>query len=283
MSYTAQFSCTKLMSVVRRHDQESRPTWAITSYLADRDDSRLPQHIASQSRLPVSAGDQAHDYDGLHRIDTTTSLLLSGCDHTLGSVTPSQDLPAITRESSVATSTSISSSFGIRQLSDQRLLDQDNGGALILPHWHTPQILECPFNHLFCYETFSSMEDWITHSLTHFGTVGPSTSNKCCFCEAVFNFPTGLHSWVERMNHVAHHHKIGHKLAHAQPDFELFTYLWNHRLIKNHVYRDLKGNNEDRSRAVAAYPSPPVSPNERSVAYTETARNTRRERERQSR
>lgn len=250
---------------------------AIQTFLEDRTgDPGLQRRLAAQSRLPNSNLHEAHDYHGLPKDSIGTSMLLSGSDHTRTST--SLDLVALTRTSSLSNSESVPSSMGARQLANARILDQGPGGELLIPPLRTPQILECPFNLLFCFMAFSSLDEWINHSLSHFKNISPSTSNVCCFCEAIFRRPTGISSWKERMHHVALHHKLGHKLAHAQPDFELFTYLWSNKLISDADYRDLKGNSRDRSRTVEAYPTPPVLQNRSNAPYTET--NSRRHRDR---
>lgn len=118
------------------------------------------------------------------------------------------------------------------------------GSSLLGPPprlWESP-ILECPFNLLSCFRTFSSRADWISHSLAHFGNVEPPRANVCCFCSATFTPSTGIRSWTDRMIHVSFHHKLGHTLASARPDFELFTHLWKHRLITGAEYRILREN-----------------------------------------
>ena len=236
----------------------------------------LHQLLAAQSTLPLSELHQSSDYRGIARSDQNTSLMLTSCDHTLKSGTPSQELPGITRGTSEVSPESITASFGERQLENQRLLDIGSGGALIIPPLPAQRILECPFNLLFCYKDFSNVNDWVQHSLTHFGSCAPSPFNTCCFCEAVFDCSTGLQSWMDRMMHVSLHHRLGHRLAHARPDFELFAYMWRNKLISTAEYRDLKGNIEDRLRVVVAHPAQHVSPNERTRAHTETFSNTRR-------
>lgn len=251
---------------------------AIRDYLEDQNDPIIAQRLAQQSNWPASHLHQGPGCCG-SREDLGTSLLVSSSDCTRRSGTPSQDLPALTHCVSMTTR-SVSTSIGTRQLNRQRILEQDPAGILVLPHITEPRALECPFHPLFCLLTFSDLEDWISHSLTHFKNVSPPNSNKCCFCPADFHCGTGACSWRQRMLHVAFHHQLGHRLATARPDFELFTYLWNHRLIDDANYRDLKGNYEDRSRRVLAYPFPPVTPlNHQSMAYTEAHR-SRHHRER---
>lgn len=257
------------LAVHRQHTAQQRP--AIQDYLEDRNESRIARHLAERSGWPPTHIHQGPDCFGSGE-DLGTSLLVSSGDCTRQSGTPSQELPALTQGVSEATR-SVNTSIGARQLGRQRTLEQEAGGALVLPPITEPRALECPFNQLFCLLTFSNKEDWISHSLTHFKRVPPPESNKCCFCSAVFQYPTGERSWRERMGHVELHHQLGHRLATARPDFELFSYLWRHRLISDADYRDLKGNYDDRSRRVLAYPSLPATPlNQQSMAFSETER-----------
>lgn len=244
---------------------------AIETYLNNTEDSRLPQHLARQSTIPSVERHLTHHYHGPSPWSDGTSLLLSGCDHTRDSET--QDLAAMTRASSLRSSESIPTSMAARHLDGVPMFEQDQSGALIIGPNRRSKVLECPFNLLYCFEAFANenLKEWILHSLTHFRNVYPPRSNKCCFCEAVFESRDGVRSWHDRMNHVFCHHQLGHSLSCARPDFQLYTYLWNHHVVSDADYRDIKGNSEDRSRHVRAYPTPPLSPNERSVAVAETA------------
>lgn len=244
----------------------SNPSPSLETYLRDRSDAGLPQRLASQSVLPGSSRYRTQGYHDAPRDDNRTSMMVSGSDRTRDSGT--QDLAALTSAATRSTSESVPTSVGARGTEPHHLLELGQGNALLIPRLRAPRILECPFNFLSCFMTFSNLEQWIEHSQKHFGNVGPPRSNICCFCDQTFYFPNGRQSWEERMQHTASHHQLTHRLAHARPNFQLFDYLWNNKLISNAVYKDLKGNGQDRARA--AYPSPPVSPNESSVAYTQT-------------
>ena len=169
---------------------------------------------------------------------------VDGSDHTRQS-----SLPALTSITSRTTS-SVPSSVGGRQAEQQqRILEIGPGGTLQVPP--APRgCLECPFNLLFCLRDFANERDWVNHSLTHFNTekhvVGPPKRNRCCFCDTVFESNNALESWAKRMEHVQFHHHLGHRLAVARPDFELFKYLYNNRLISDDLYRDLSGHSRDR-------------------------------------
>ena len=106
--------------------------------------------------------------------------------------------------------------------------------------------LECPFNFLSCNELFSDIGEWFDHSIEHFGTAGAPHSSQCCFCDKQFSNPPSVSSWKQRMMHVAEHHINGCKLAHARPDFKLYIYLWNRRLISDADYQELKENGGKR-------------------------------------
>lgn len=258
----------RLLLVVS-HPRNSHPSPTLQSYLRDQSDARIPRRLALQSVLPSSSLYRAPDYHGAPRDVSRTSMMMTGSDRTWDSGT--QDLAALTSASTRSTSESVPTSVGARQLESQRLLVSGPENVLLIPPLPTPRILECPFNTVYdCSMTYVEVEEWIKHSLKHFGHVGPSTSNVCCFCDVTFDGANGQQSWRERMQHVASHHRLGEKLAHARPDFQLFRYLWSNKLIDNAVYKDLKVESHGRARAAAAaYPSPPISPTERGVTSTQ--------------
>lgn len=261
----------------RRRRAGQRP--AIETYVNDSSDSRLPQLLASQSTLPAIDPSVSHASHGQVPGSYGTSMLLSNCDHTQDSAT--EDLAALTRASTLSEIDSVSSAMAIRQLGEGRLLDQDPDGVLVVPPLRMPRILECPFNLMYCPLTFSDSTEWILHSLGHFGRARPPKKNCCCFCDLEFHSDDGIRSWQDRMLHIAMHHQLGYRLAHARPDFELYTYLWQKRVISDAAYRDIKGNSEGRARHVQNIPTPPVSPQEQtSTPFTQTYSNSRREQDR---
>ena len=244
--------------------------------MADRNEPRLSRVLAEQSRFLDSEREQGGNHRGLPCSTIRTSMLVSGSQHT-----SSHDLAALTTAPSLTASESECTSFGVRQLEypTSRLLAEGEGGVLVIDRTKTEGNLECPFNLLFCLKTFAKLEDWVKHSMTHFGRAGPPDSSRCCFCDATFQSSPEVSSWAQRMTHVAYHHQLNERLAHARPDFELYTYLWNKHLISDADYRDLRGNHAGRSKAAQAtqasqaYPSPPVSPEE--SVYTDTYSHSR--------
>ena len=164
---------------------------AIQTYLSNDEDPRLPRQLDTGANLyPLSW------LSWLSPSQSTGSTLLSAGDHTRDSMV--QDLAALTSASSLESTASLSSSVG---------------DALIVNSPQRTRVLECPFDLLYCSKNFAeaNYEEWVLHSLTHFSYVDPPTSNRCCFCEAVFDSHNGLSSWHARMRHVFLHHRLGHR------------------------------------------------------------------------
>ena len=261
----------------------------LRAFLEDKEHSLIVGLIARRSKLPrVEEGQQRHA--GGHG----TSVLVTSRDGTRESITTSRDLAALTSSPTLNTLDSISSSVGRRQLEHGYLLDVESDGVLTARRSvHFPMQLECSFYLLDCHLVFSDFEDWLTHSLDHFSrrvlngpskSVHPPTSVACCFCDKRFTHVDGRKAWRHRMVHVMNHHLLGHRVAHARPDFELYKYLWDNHIIEDAVYWEIKGNSEDRSQRIGGTISPPVSPvspppasaQEMAYTYTSDRRHDRR-------
>ena len=222
----------------------------MNSYLADCNDSRLPSRIAQASRLQVHVP-PASAYPG-----PGTSMLLSG----------DSSLAALTRASSAASLPSASSAMGGRALEYGRVLRADQHDVLQIPPLSPTIVFECPFQFNHCLLTFTNYSQWFNHSLEHFKRHDPPAKNKCCFCDKEFNETNGLTSWKRRMEEIASHHQLGHRLAHARPDFELFKYLWDKKIIGDAHYKNLMG-----AKGLSAYSTPPTSPNSSTASPTSDA------------
>lgn len=219
----------------------------VTPMLSIIDDIK---RVTRKSEVELASAERAQQWILRHEVKHSipsqpgTSMLAAsdsqgGRDH--------EDLPALSTASS-RNSSSIPSSIGVRASeSQQQMLEEGRGGVLTVPPLSGRRILECPFNDVFsCKLTFSNEDDWMRHSLTHFINQGraiePPTSNRCCFCDKEFYSSRPFQSWGERMRHVWLHHCLGHRLAHARPDLQLFEFLFNKRLISDSDYRELKAN-----------------------------------------
>ena len=251
----------------RRDEPLPLPT-PLSTYLEDRTDSHLPRRLAAQSIIPHSNLNLAP------RPGVGTSMLLSG----------NSSLAALTSAGSASSAPSVSSAMGERALGPPRILEIDDQGALQVPPLTLAPVFECPFNFLSCLLTFTTFPGWFAHSLGHFRGINPPNANKCCYCDQRFHENDGQRSWRARMEHVAMHCQLGHRLAHARPDFELYRYLWSNRLLDNASYKSLMGPSNSRTSAASAYPSPPTSPNTTTMSasndsvYTVTNDSRRRRR-----
>ena len=247
----------------RRH----LPSTPLTDFVSSVEDSKLAQAIAEQSVLPHSHKHKDLDYLGENPSDVGTSRCVGGTN-----ISSHPSLPCLTNPSGFSDTVSMASSSGCRALDNSlRVIAEDDEGSLVnFPALRFPRVhvLPCPFDPLQCPRAFQrgQVDEWITHSLEHFVTEGPRgqaveppTSNPCPFCEATFYHPSGITSWNQRMRHVADHHRIGHTLSHARPDFALYRYMWQRRVIDSEAYRHINGNWEDRSRFVHGQPSPPIT------------------------
>ena len=278
-------------SVSRRRDQTQRHP--IQDYLADEEDSRLSRRLAGESTLVPLVIHHTAGIQGPFSRSFGTSRLVADSQAT----TTMGSLAALTDAPTMPSSESLSSSIGARQLDHQRILSLEHDALVIAPP-SRPQILECPFDFLFCFLTFSNITDWFKHSLVHFQTpggynIGPPTHSECCFCDYEFQ-GSPQQCWQDRMSHVAVHHELSHTLAHARPNFPLYRYLWENGLMSDVDYRQLRGNRDDppvaqdKTDSERAYPSPPQSPHTGRArvlegGFQETYSGSRRRREERQR
>ncbi|RDI84811.1 hypothetical protein Vi05172_g5266 [Venturia inaequalis] len=122
-----------------------------------------------------------------------------------------------------------------------QLLVPDGVEILQDGHHHRPSF-QCSFWFLTCYFESTDEEEWKTHCLHHFKGARPPRSNQCLLCDTQFYDFDGNESWKRRMAHVAEHFRNGETLAASRPDFHLFKYLWQRRVINDIDYQELMGN-----------------------------------------
>ena len=189
------------------------PNYAMEAFLNDPWENPVTQKEASDAGMPAPASTSPDD--------SGPSMMVTQRSRTRESVSTSQDLPGLTFSSK-----SSASSHGGLSLAE----DSDTDAVTIVDSdWDYSADdavgkLECPFNQLGCLQTFADHKEWITHSLTHFGSVGPPTINRCTFCEKQFHSFDAAQSWSERMNHVAFHHRLGNKLTGSRWDNTVYLY-----------------------------------------------------------
>lgn len=245
ISAATKLWCPSLIVVVAR----SQPPVQLQDYMSDlQGDAWNPGKLASRSQLPQSDCYQSHNYYGTPGSSIGTSQLVSRSTRATDSTSGS--LPALSSTVSSRSYPESEASYGGGRGTTHRLLE-DWGGGLQIPSTPPGVPLECPFNFLSCDRFFSNFQEWYSHSLTHFESVGPPRNNQCCFCDMHFDDSNGCRSWKQRLKHIASiHHHTGNRLSTARPDFQLFEYLWSGRLISTETYQSLKGPHGGRG-----YPS----------------------------
>lgn len=211
----------------------------MASYLADGDGPRMSQIQATSSSLPdFNASPEPR------RAGTSLLVSLSECGSSHG------DLPGLSLGESVRSCESIRS-FGIDISERPHTLEQETpDGPLVLPLLVAEPIFECPFHFLECYLSFRDQSEWIEHSLTHFGKVGPPSLNKCPFCDrhyGRFTCSIPAESWKLRMMFVSSHLRQGARVGTARPDFSLINYLWENKLMNKAQYRNLVCRSESQT------------------------------------
>lgn len=105
---------------------------------------------------------------------------------------------------------------------------------------------ECLFWFLNCAYLSHDQEEWETHCRSHFCGEDPPRSVSCPLCDWERSLDSGSEAWSLKMRHLAEEHfHFGQSLSASRPDFHLFTYLWQKRLIDDQDLKELKGGNHN--------------------------------------
>jgi hypothetical protein len=143
------------------------------------------------------------------------------------------------------TETSISTGL-VSHFSGVPLLE-DNNGVLEIPRaqFRTP-VYECAFWFLNCPYISQNKYEWETHCSSHFRGEEPPLTAQCPLCDWEVTCDHGQHAWDMRMHHLTYEHTMrGQTLRTSRPDFRLFEYLWQKRLIDAEDLKELKGGNHN--------------------------------------
>jgi hypothetical protein len=153
----------------------------------------------------------------------------------------SDDIPAETS----------SSTESVSYLQGYPLLEDVNGILVVPAGEHRPPIYECSFWFLNCSYVSRDAEEWKTHCQGHFRGEEPPRTVQCPLCDDFqYTFEDGWTAWNHRMEHVeSFHHNSGQTLRSSRPDFHLFEYLWQKRLIDDQDLKELKGGNHNLTSA----------------------------------
>lgn len=154
---------------------------------------------------------------------------------------PPSSVPALTNSSSSLESIS-EDAESVEPIPRQgvQLLVPD--GVEVLDHDHLHPTFQCCFWFLNCFFESSDEDEWNTHCQHHFKGARPPRANQCLLCDTQFFELDGTESWKRRMIHMAEHMRNGQTLATSRPDFHLFKYLWQQRIINDIDYQELMGN-----------------------------------------
>lgn len=226
--------------------------YAMGVFLNDHGENPVTQKEASGAGMPAPAW-----YESTSPDSSGTSIMVTQSSRTRDSVSTTQDLPGLTNSSKGSTSSQ--GDLSLAENSDTDALTILAPGSENSADNATDDAaasaaggLECPFNQLGCLQTFAASKEWITHSLTHFGSAEPPTTNRCAFCEEHFRSSDAAQSWTARMNHVAHHHRLGHKLTGARWDntVYIYTHMYVNGLLGINSFCEYLGRERDRRDAL---------------------------------
>ncbi|MCJ1233644.1 hypothetical protein MMC14_001602 [Varicellaria rhodocarpa] len=104
---------------------------------------------------------------------------------------------------------------------------------------HTQKKLCCPFHSLSCFQTLDSFQDWLKHTLVHFGEVGPPPSVPCGSCDKTFSRSSTLESWKDYMTHLTDHQREDDETVKSSLHLDLYKYMYEKSLITSSIYKDL--------------------------------------------
>ncbi|KAI2484590.1 hypothetical protein Ptr902_03530 [Pyrenophora tritici-repentis] len=136
------------------------------------------------------------------------------------------------------------------------LVERNNDGILEIPDVVCPTpMFECVFWFLNCDYTFVDKEEWEVHCASHLRGEEPPQTAQCPLCDWTVTCEFGKMAWDMRMEHIAYDHVMqGQTLQRtSRPDFHLFEFLWQRRLIDDEDLKELKGGNHNLSHPPANF------------------------------
>ncbi|KAL9105356.1 MAG: hypothetical protein Q9227_009444 [Pyrenula ochraceoflavens] len=167
-------------------------------------------------------------------------------------------VPPLTRGASMHTADSRTSSMSYQNLSSQTeiarpfstypLLEEEEGnpGVLLVPYTpRAPGDLVCPFQFLDCVKRFEYRSEvpWRTHTMTHFRGFLPPPKALCPLCSVEFESPNNAKAqlaWDSMLSHLSQTHFLrGETLKLSRPNFDLYKWMWQRRLMSSKMYKDL--------------------------------------------
>jgi hypothetical protein len=152
-------------------------------------------------------------------------------------------VPALVSEGAQSMSTSTDSvNTGLASvLGGVNLLDEVDEGILVAPATTVPDTYYvCIFHLLDCQVAFHDVETWRIHMLSHFRGHASPTKAQCPYCPWKTSHAKRDEAWNRMLTHVSTSHSLkAGSVEQARPDFDLFKFLWNRRIISDVQYRTL--------------------------------------------
>lgn len=152
-----------------------------------------------------------------------------------------QQVPPLTRSSSIASSDSGVQTDAASVIQGGCVLETDDGILTLHSATEPDADLLCPFQILDCAETFSSVREFKIHVFSHFrGHPLPTTAN-CFLCESRFTQEPeddGALAWNKMLGHMAHDHfRQGQQWGVIRADFVLMRWMYDRRIISDHYFK----------------------------------------------
>ncbi|KAI9795462.1 MAG: hypothetical protein M1835_005694 [Candelina submexicana] len=208
----------------------------------DTEESNLQQQLATLSLLPKNQPDRDARSSVIVVARRPTSLQMGSRSRATLDSREASNLPTLTTISSRSSGSTVHTSDA--NISIAPLLEDDSNSIVQDRESYPPYIFGCPFSFLDCHLAFPSFNDWVSHSLSHFGGFAPPTHALCAFCDDTFDDDDGVRCWQNRMHHVADHHLAGFTVQMARPDYHLFRYLRSRGLMTQEDFRHLCEHSE---------------------------------------
>ncbi|PGG98378.1 hypothetical protein AJ79_08886 [Helicocarpus griseus UAMH5409] len=143
-------------------------------------------------------------------------------------------------------SISLSESIGTNaenNLPVQHVLEDDGDGNLIAPPENPLTRIghSCFFHTLDCNQSFTDLDEWKIHVLSHFQLRPPPNTARCPACP--YSTSDSCHgvAWRSMLTHLAEQHLTqGYSIRNTCPDFETMRHLYSFNIITQEQLRLLQ-------------------------------------------
>ncbi|KAF7953020.1 hypothetical protein EAE96_006242 [Botrytis aclada] len=181
--------------------------------------------LSSTNRLPQQFASEAYDASTCSTISQDSESTLSPYsenDESVFSMQSRESYTTATSQQSIQSNPVAGWNLPIPQIS------QINNTTIVLP---------CEFISINCEIRFGpdDFDNWLAHSLSHFGNLPPPPKCFCLFCDREFEDPNDSSSnWWDRMMHSRDHFLDGK--TNIRPDFSVIEYMRENRLMDEADY-----------------------------------------------